>query len=140
MNSRYTAVIGQCDETCLYLGLDPVPKETVFNVLQRIGRKLITYENSFPMKKRALLSESQVKYVEDVIVKRDTAKLGMSRKKVMQAISYLGQAKLFFQADNHLEYLIREKRLTHLKRLGRVVTAQATTTERSHIFVSQQYC
>ena len=81
------------------------------------------------MKKRALLSENQVKYVEDIIVKRDTANLGMPRKEVIQVISELGQEKSFFQADNHLDYLIRVKRLTHLKRLGRVVTAQATTTE-----------
>ena len=38
-----------------------------------------------------------------------------------------------------MDSLILEKRLTHLKRLGRVVSAQATTTERSQICVSQQY-
>ena len=39
------------------------------------------------MKNRALLSENQVNYVEDIIVKRYTAKLGMSRKEVIQFIS-----------------------------------------------------
>ena len=78
----------------------------------------------------ALLSNLQVNYVEDIITKIDTANLGMSRKEVIQVISELGQSKLFVQADNHLEYLIRAKRLAHLKRLGRVVSAQATTTER----------
>ena len=77
--------------------------------------------------------------MEDIIIKRDTANLGMSRKEVIQVISELGQAKSFVQAENHLDYLIRAKRLTHLKRLGRVVSAQATTTERSQICVSQQY-
>ena len=43
------------------------------------------------------------------------------------------------QAENHLDYLIWAKRLTHLKRLGRVISAQATTTERSQICLSQQY-
>ena len=65
---------------CLDLGIDRVPKQTVYNVLQKIGRKPITYENVFPDKKRALLSNSQVKYVEDIIIKRDTANLGMLRK------------------------------------------------------------
>ena len=60
----------------LDLGLDPVPKQTVFNVLQRISRKPITYDNVFPDKKRALISNLQVKYVEDIIIKRDTANLG----------------------------------------------------------------
>ena len=78
--------------------------------------------------------------MEDIIIKIDTANLGMSRKEVIQVISELGQAKSFVQAENHLDCLIRAKQLTHLKRLGRVVSAQATTTERSQICVSQQYC
>ena len=110
------------------LGFAPVPKQTVFNFLPRIVRKPITYENILSVKKRALLSEIQIKYVEDIIIKRDTEKLGVSRKEVIQVISALGQAKSFVQAENHLDYFIRVKRLTHLKSLGRVVSAQATTT------------
>ena len=139
VNSQYPYLKGQCDEACLYLGLDPVPKQTVFNVLRMIGRKPITYENSFTEKKRSLLSNSQVKYVEDIIIKRDTSKLGVSRKELIQCVSELGQAKSFVQVENHLDCLIWVKRLTHLKRIGRVVSAQAATTERSHIFVSKQY-
>ena len=45
------------------------------------------------MKNRALLLENQVNYVEDIIVKRDTENLGMSKKEVMQVISELFQAK-----------------------------------------------
>ena len=52
-------------------------------------------------------------YVEDIIVKRDTENFGMSGKEVIQVISELGQAKSFVQAENHLDYLIRAKRLTH---------------------------
>ena len=91
VNSRYPYLGGQCNEACLELGLDPVPKQTVFNVLRRIGRKPITYENVFPDKKRALLSNFQVKYVEDIIIKIDTANLGMPRKELIQVISELGQ-------------------------------------------------
>ena len=80
VNIWYPYLREQCDEACLEIGLDPVPKQTVFNVLRSIGRKPITYDNVFPDKKRALLSNSQVKYVEDIIVKRETANLGMSRK------------------------------------------------------------
>ena len=58
VNSWYPSLRGQCDEACLELGLDPVPKQTVFNVLRRIGRKTITYENVFPEKKISLLSNS----------------------------------------------------------------------------------
>ena len=55
------------------------------------------------MKKRALLSENQVNYVEDIIVKRDTANLGISRKELIQVISNLVQAKSFVQAENNLD-------------------------------------
>ena len=84
VNSRYPSLRGHFDEACLELGIDPVPKQTVLNILRRIGRKPITYENVFPDKKRALLSNSQVKYVEDIIIKRDIVNLGMSRKEVIR--------------------------------------------------------
>ena len=129
VNSRYPSLRGQCDEYCLGLGLDTVPKQTVCNVLQRIVRKTITYENTLPMNNMALLSENHVRYVEDIIVKRDTANLGMLREEVIQVVSELGQAKSFFKADNYLDYLIQAKRLIHLKILGGVVAAQAKTTE-----------
>ena len=87
--------------------MDPVPKQTILNVLQRIGRKRITYENAFPRNNRAFLSEIQIKYVADIIVKRELENLGTQRKEVIQVISDLSQAKYFAQAKNHLEYLIR---------------------------------
>ena len=80
VNSQYLYLRRQCDEACLELGFYPGPKQTLFNVLRRIVRKPITYDNVFSVKKRSLLSEIQVKYVEDIIIKRDTANLGMSRK------------------------------------------------------------
>ena len=51
---------GQWDVACLELGLDRVPRQTIYNVLRRIGRKPITYKNVFPDKKRALLSNSPI--------------------------------------------------------------------------------
>ena len=93
MNSPYPYLRGQCDEACLELGLDPIPKQTISYVLQGIGRKYTTYENSFPRNNKAFLSENQLNYVEDIIIKRDTSNLAMSKKKVIQVISELGQAK-----------------------------------------------
>ena len=52
----------------------------VANILKRIGSKLVIYNNSLPLGKRALLLKMQVKYVEDIIVTRDTVNVGMSRK------------------------------------------------------------
>ena len=53
-----------------------------------------------------MLPERQVKYAGVVIVKKDTSKIGMSRKEVVQVILKLSQAKLFVQSYKHLEYLI----------------------------------
>ena len=58
------------------------------------------------MNNKTFLSDNKVKYAEDIVVKINTANLGMSRKEVKQVISDLGQAKSFVQANNHLEYLI----------------------------------
>ena len=92
LNSWYAYLRDQCDEGFGGVGLNPVHKQTIFNVLQRIGSKPVTYKNAFPMKKKTLLLENQVKYVEDMIVKIYTANLGMSRNEVIQVISELGQA------------------------------------------------
>ena len=37
VNSWSPYLRGHCDEACLELGLDPVPKQTILNALQRIG-------------------------------------------------------------------------------------------------------
>ena len=58
------------------LGLDPVPKQTILNILHRIGRKPIIYENAFPRKKKVFLSENQVNCVEDIIVQETQKTLG----------------------------------------------------------------
>ena len=73
------------------------------NFLQRIGSKLIKYNNASPLRKWALLSQSQLKYVEDISVTRDMENLGMSRREVIYMISDIGQASFYVQADNHLD-------------------------------------
>ena len=98
-----------CDEGNLELGKYPVPQIIVANCLKRMIRNLITYNNSFPIIKRTLPLQRQIKYVEDEIFTRDTENLGMSRKEVIQIISDIGQENSYVQADNHLDYLIREK-------------------------------
>ena len=63
----------------------------------------------------------------------------MSRKEGVQVISDIEQDNYFVQAENHLDYLIREKWLPNSKRIGQVIKYQVTTIDRSQIFVSQQY-
>ena len=77
-------------------------------------------------------------YVEDIFVKRDTENLGLSMREVIQNILDIGQASSCVQAENHSYYLIQEKQLPNMMRHGRVIKAQAKTTERLQICVLQQ--
>ena len=97
-----------CAVACLGLGKNPVPRQTVTNFLQRIGSKPITYKNFFTPGKRALLLQSQFRYVEDILVTRDTANFGMSRREVIPTISDIGQSSSYVQEENFLDCLIRE--------------------------------
>ena len=62
----------------------------------------------------------------------------MDEGEVTHIIIDLGQAKTFKAFQNHVDYLIWRGKLNRLKRNGRIMTAQATTTERCQITVGQQ--
>jgi hypothetical protein len=56
----------------------------------------------------------------------------MSRKEMIVLIAELFGVP-YKKAENHFDYLIKSKLLNELKRGGRVVAAQATTTNRTAI-------
>ena len=70
----------------------------VANCLKMVVIKMVTYDNFFPLRHWVLLLERQVNYVEDVVVTRDTANLGMSRKELIQVISEIGNTDSYAQA------------------------------------------
>ena len=49
-----------------------------------------------------------------------------------------GEAESVLHTENHY-YLVRVRRLDHLKQAGKAVKAQATTLEQSKISIVQQY-
>ena len=106
--------------------------------MKRIGDKEPTLENCFPQQKTSLLSNEAIDILQDIIRRRDLTNNGVTRSEAITIIVDLGQAKTFKVAENHLDYLIRKKKLNMLKRNGRIVTAQATTTERCQINKRQQ--
>ena len=77
------------DEGGLVLGQDLIPRMIAVNFLVRMDTKPTAYENSFPPRKRTLLSKMQVKYVQDIMVARDTVNLGMG--KVIRVVLHIGQ-------------------------------------------------
>jgi len=99
----------------------------------------VTKENVFPKKRKALLGNDEIKWLQDVVHQRDINNEGMSRKEVVKVIAEVGRCPNLEKAEYHLNYLIRKKALNRLKREGRVVTAQSTTSERSQISIPQQY-
>ena len=125
---RNPTVYGVCDERYLGFGKDTVPRMTAVIFLKSIGGKPITYDNTFPLRKRAFLLQKKVNYVEDIIFTRDMEKYGMVMKEVIQILSDIGQANYYVQEDNHLDCLTRENRLPNMKRHRQVFQAQAKTT------------
>ena len=91
------------DAAFLELGKDPAPRQTVTNILQIIVRNNITYDNVLTSRKQALLSQKQIKYVEDTSVTRDTLNLGMTRREVIQKISDIVQAYSYNQVENIMD-------------------------------------
>ena len=74
-----------------------------------------------------------------MIGKRDM-KRSISRKYVIQVISYIGQTDYYINAKNHLEYLIWEKKMPDPRRNVWVIKYQVITMELSHVCMSQLYC
>ena len=73
------------------------------NCLKSISRKTITYDDVFPQRHQVFLSQSQVQYVEDIIVRRDRKNLWMLRKEVIRDVSDIGQEHYYVQVENNLD-------------------------------------
>ena len=59
------------------IGILPPHNSDKLHAPVAVNYHTIPYENALPMKQRALLSERQVKYVDDIIVKIYTANMGI---------------------------------------------------------------
>ena len=82
--------------------------------------------------KSSLTTAADVKFLQSIAVARDNRNAGMPRKEMVSIIAEM-KGVSDKKAENHYEYLMRSKKLNQLKNNGRVVTAQATTTNRTAI-------
>ena len=80
----------------------------------------------------ALTTRNDRELLQSIAKQRDEMNRGMTRKDMIVLISELHSTDQK-TAENHFDYLIRAKALPDLKKGGRVVTAQATTTNRTAI-------
>ena len=88
-------------------------------------------------KNKLTLSVPHRKRLLQVIQTRDAKNDGMTRKEVLNVIQDISGCSQK-AADNHLCYLVKNKKLPELKRSGQVVKAQQTTTSRSQVHIEQQ--
>jgi len=121
---------------------DNAPQFLALAKKYNIPVKDITIQQYFeerPSKCPPLLEPSEVEFLQEVIVNRDNSNNPMTRLEVIQLICEITQSYDHVTAKNHFDYLIREKKLNMLRRDGRVVTAQATTSKRGQITAEQQW-
>ena len=97
--------------------------------LHLFDRRVVIQEGS---PNRSLTNESTRAYLQSVAKARDNNNRGMARKEMISFIAELHRATMK-QAENHYDWLARQKKLPELTRHGRVVTAQVTTTNRTAI-------
>lgn len=81
---------------------------------------------------KTLTTPAEREFLQSIMIARDQRNSGMTRKEVIAIIANIGGVDLK-AAENHLDYLIRSKQLSNLKNNGRVITAQATTTNRTAV-------
>ena len=136
-NQKYAFTSGPSWKEAHESGITFSPSILKF-VMRRIGDGEITVENCFSKTRKGLLSIELTQVLQDIIRKRDEINNGVRRQEAIQLIVDLSQWVSKKSAESHLDYLIRSKKLTDLKRKGRVVTAQAITTERYQINLDQQ--
>ena len=74
-------------------------------------------------------------FIESVAYARDTNNNPMSRKELIDLIQQLSGCLNPKTAENHFDFLIRNKRLKKLKNGGSVVLAQKTSTKRCQVYV-----
>jgi hypothetical protein len=86
----------------------------------------------------ALLNAHDCRFLSDVAISRDLRNNGMTRLEMITLVMELSHCVSPQQAKNQYDYLVCKGKLSGLKRGGRVVVAQKTTTKRSQITVEQQ--
>eukprot|EP00957_Ditylum_brightwellii_P129275 9861683-Ditylum_brightwellii.AAC.1 len=91
--------------------------------MTRLGEKGVTKENVFPKKRKALLGNYEIKWLQDVVRQREINNEGTLQKEVVKVIAEVERCPSLAKAEYHLNWLIRKKALNSLKREGRVVTA-----------------
>jgi len=104
----------------------------------RIPLSELTHELVYPVTFGGLLTEEQVSQLNAIIIHQDEANNGIGRGEIIELVQQFAQLADVKKAENHYDYLIKNKCLIGLKCNGRVFTAQKTSSKHCQIMVEQQ--
>lgn len=90
------------------------------------------FDRNSESQKHGLTSKEDRELLQDIAVARDNQNNGMGRKEMIHTVAAIKGVSIG-KATNHYKYLVRAGHLKKLKRGGRVVRAQETTTNRTAI-------
>ncbi len=122
----------------------PIPRSTLYSVKQRLLKTTTpATTNSVTFlcdgrNEKGLTTEDDQREIAEIIRCRDMNNNGMCRNDAITLVMDWTGCEERGKARNHYAYLVRNKKLPDLKRDGRVVTAQKTTTKRGQITIEQQ--
>jgi hypothetical protein len=109
-----------------------VPRTTIIYYQDLMMGTCKFIDELLPAHGSPLITESEVKFLVNVIHQRDILNCGMSRKAIIGVIQGMTGKKIK-NCENHYDYLIRQKRLPGLTEGGRIVTAQEITSKRTEV-------
>lgn len=115
-----------------------ISRASLYNVKKRYNASGGAIVNNAAMNNKAMSTSEDIAVMSSIICCRDKNGNGMSRKEVITMLRDICSAPTLKSAENHYDYLIRKGKLQDLKRGGRVVKAQKTTTKRCCINAAQQ--
>ena len=120
-----------------------IPRSTLHSVQQRIVKKVTRVTTTSILlsdgrAEKSLTNEDDQREIAEIIRCRDMNNNGISRNDAITLIMDWTHCNDRVKAKNHFAYLVQKKKLPDLKRGGRVVTAQKTTTKRGQITIEQQ--
>ena len=89
-------------------------------------------------KKGSLLGETDLKFLQDIIVASEKANNKAGRSEIIELIGKIAQCSDLIKCRNHWNYLVISGKLKELKGGFRLRKAQNTTTKRTQITVDKQ--
>ena len=116
----------------------------IFSEIMDRGDNAIEFENItvgmvYPnAKKGSILGETDLNFLQYIIVARDEANNGAGRAEIISLIGEIVQCSDLIKCRNHCNYLVMSGKLKELKGGGRLRKAHNTTTQSTQITVDQQ--